>query len=1167
VSKLVNERLHCRPMRAWAVCIAVAGLLFASGAAQAWVTETPAEFIAEGDFDGDGRIDVAIVDKVSGAYRIAYQPAAGTTAWSESRASGILDVTGVSIGRVLNTTRDTLVVTGPDANRANLLEALNATAPALPVAVYLPSIGPNAVAAIDIGGAGNTGHADLYIASRENPGPRETLVRNTGASRSLIADNAVSRIRASFNAIQLKTSDPLRLGFFNRLNPGGNDGFGVLDLTSGSAIGILSLVVPLPNASRPEFISARFNNADPLAQVLFFQPGGSNLLKYQVQEPVPGSFSLGGSNSFGLGSPIQQVQLVPSAADTRLLVLFGSSSTSATVAAVFTFDGVNPPVRVFSATNDAGFTAGAALDGGNFTLLSGDGSGRSTSFANWLASGGSYVAGASGALPSITAHSGGANVVMFNGEPFVLPAARALKSLRAREWSSSAQLSGGVPPNVTVSGEIYVNASNGLANPTSVALGTAPASTTHVLVNQYTNPISIFPRRSAIGEVPAEVSVTPPPGPYTEAIHVALTVNVPLWSIQYRLAPSAAWQTYSSPITLFSNATVQFYARNLAGTKTSIQNAAYTFSIAANSIDSDGDGVPDFVEAAQGIDPLNSGPDADGDGYSDLEELVRGTDPLNKFHAPTNFPRVDFRQAFDLLTTVRSPNVAGNSTLSLTGVVVRSHGLDGSTFVQGETATQAPLPSGATNPAARLVQVLPTDGESLVVQSTDQHFDLNVTGDTRIGREVVGLVPVPPHVLPTLPPVNIALGAGADEAWISAAANIITNVPRTLVVGDLTWRDTLVAALVEAKIAEILVARGTNFGTNLTLFPFRVADAGRQPASLAELFALESYAGPTLPAYRLTNIFVEMRDSIEFPAVPPDVNELRALTAVIYQLSAAHNNTNPATLKLPLDELRYFFQNGTLDSGYLAFYGGTINFANAWAGYSNLLAGIQPRPTTNVLIEVVNSGPGITTTFQIAGSGTPVTLWQSDGTPCPLPPTFNVIPGSRLSLFGHNDVPPFAPGLAVEVISVTFASVPIASDPDMNGNLLIDSWEGVFFGSENADAFADADGDGYTNLQEMLSGSDPYNPSNVPAAPPVNFAQPVLDLKILPGQTSLNFSWPAAYIGQFKFGVRASETVGGMFSDLVVGPPVHLGGDNFALNFTLPAVQHQFYYVTVALNQ
>ncbi|HTD67206.1 MAG TPA: thrombospondin type 3 repeat-containing protein [Candidatus Limnocylindria bacterium] len=363
---------------------------------------------------------------------------------------------------------------------------------------------------------------------------------------------------------------------------------------------------------------------------------------------------------------------------------------------------------------------------------------------------------------------------------------------------------------------------------------------------------------------------------------------------------------------------------------------------AANKIDSDHDGVPDFVEVARGLDPVQSGADSDGDGYSDLEELIRGTNPLDKFNAPTNFPHADFKQVFDLFTTLRVINAVGNSTLSKTGVVVRAFGLDGSSFVQGETTNLLLAPVGVTNPVARMFLIQPTAGESLISQSTDQHFDLNVGGDTRVGRELIGIVPVPRLVLPTLPPGNLNLGGGADEAWIAAVANIITNLPRTRLIGDLTWRDTLAAVLFEAKVAEILIARGTNFGTNLTLFPFRLADAGRDQITAPELLALESYAGPGLPGYKLTNAFAHFLNSIRTNN-SADVNQLRALTALIYQLSAAYNNTNPATLKLPFDELRYFLEHGALDSGYLMFYGGGINLASAWLGASNLLATVPTK--------------------------------------------------------------------------------------------------------------------------------------------------------------------------------------------------------------------------------
>jgi hypothetical protein len=48
-----------------------------------------------------------------------------------------------------------------------------------------------------------------------------------------------------------------------------------------------------------------------------------------------------------------------------------------------------------------------------------------------------------------------------------------------------------------------------------------------------------------------------------------------------------------------------------------------------NLVDSDGDGIPDGIEARYGLDPLtsNNGLDTDSDGISDIEEIRAGTDP------------------------------------------------------------------------------------------------------------------------------------------------------------------------------------------------------------------------------------------------------------------------------------------------------------------------------------------------------------------------------------------------------------------------------------------------------------------------------------------------------------------------------------------------------------
>jgi hypothetical protein len=131
-------------------------------------------------------------------------------------------------------------------------------------------------------------------------------------------------------------------------------------------------------------------------------------------------------------------------------------------------------------------------------------------------------------------------------------------------------------------------------------------------------------------------------------------------------------------------------------------------------------------------------------------------------------------------------------------------------------------------------------------------------------------------------------------------------------------------------------------------------------------------------------------------------------------------------------------------------------------------------------------------------------------------------------------------------------SAPIASDPDRNGNLLIDSWESVFFGGSSVSAFDDSDGDGYSNVQEMLAGSDPENLANFPAAPVANFSVPVLPLNLGASQGALTSQWPASYLGVFKFGLRAISMGDAGFAELPVGTPVDWGGDTFSLTFSLP---------------
>src|SRR4051812_47819824 len=103
------------------LCSLVLGALCISARA-AVVYETPREFITSGDFDGDGRNDALVLDKLTGNARVGYQSPAGALIWSAPFVSGIENVTGVGIGRFVSTDHDAIAATAPDFNRISLLD-------------------------------------------------------------------------------------------------------------------------------------------------------------------------------------------------------------------------------------------------------------------------------------------------------------------------------------------------------------------------------------------------------------------------------------------------------------------------------------------------------------------------------------------------------------------------------------------------------------------------------------------------------------------------------------------------------------------------------------------------------------------------------------------------------------------------------------------------------------------------------------------------------------------------------------------------------------------------------------------------------------------------------------------------------------------------------------
>jgi len=146
--------------------------LVAQQSAPPLIYETPIEFFGSADFDRDGRTDLVIVDKASGKYRLGYQLTPGVFSWVDCRPSGIKDVAGFGMGRLLATNALALVFTSPDANQVTMVDAASPTAPGRPVTVpFTAALGPNLVVPVDIGGAGKSALADLFHVQLPRPQP------------------------------------------------------------------------------------------------------------------------------------------------------------------------------------------------------------------------------------------------------------------------------------------------------------------------------------------------------------------------------------------------------------------------------------------------------------------------------------------------------------------------------------------------------------------------------------------------------------------------------------------------------------------------------------------------------------------------------------------------------------------------------------------------------------------------------------------------------------------------------------------------------------------------------------------------------------------------------------------------------------------------------------
>ncbi|HTI72321.1 MAG TPA: hypothetical protein VMF06_20270 [Candidatus Limnocylindria bacterium] len=1113
--------------------------------AQALTYVSADEIFLTADVDGDGRDDAIIVDRTSGAYRIGYQLAADVYTWANPRASGVQDVTAVAKGRILTTTRDTLAFTGPTGNRVTVLDAPDPLGVVEPFTLFPIGFGPNTIASVNITLPPVTANDDLVATTLESFSTSfETVFRASGGTNIVTQTSLSSGRWIASDRIQLKQGGldfvgATVLGSTNTQFGAWQYGPAAITKVAGDTATVLS-----------RFVFGRFGAALQ-NQFVFFDLGGSNIVYRAVQELTPNVFTFNAGATFPLGASIDSFYVLPGT-PVRLMAVVNQGAE----ARIYDFDGASNPIlrQTIAAPSGESLTGAIPLASGKLNLLSGlPGSGRSSNFRHYSSSGGNYVQDGAGSLPSINALGMNANVFLFQADPFVNPGSTLVKQLNAADWSDSVSFAGG---KVTVQAERLGTASAGLGNPGPRDLGTKPAAANFGLVNQYHPLISVTSLDPAFGVPTTDIQISPHGGFQAKAVQIQISTAVPGYIIAYSVN-GGSWNLYTGPFWIYKNSSIRYLGELPGGaTKTDVHIASYTFGPAPAVADSDGDGVPDYVEIAMGLDPTR-GSDTDGDGFTDLNEILKGTDPNDKTSTPTNAQRLENFQSFDIQMV---PRPFDGTTLALTtsalGVAGSVHTLDSSLLRSSLTAVVSGAP---VNPINTFTNVRAELRPPLVALATEANFDISTPStDKTIGREMLGLLSTPQVFRPA---VNYVQGSGtpAVEAanWIAAAQAAYAGTSRIVVNSTVGINGTLAALLFERKVNEIFMDRAVSGfnDTNLTLFGFRFGDSGRRSPTLAQLDVLSRADSDGHPAYNLPlmlgSVYNEATGS-------PALDKLRLLVKDIYRISSLSNNMAPGYYPLPVDVIRQFLISGIIQSNYAAV--STLlpsEVATAHGSVGTLLAGLSPRPTAGFDLAVVADSfqPGCTH-LQDMNDGTSKTLFAALGIPYVFPETFTIVPGSIVHVTAYTDYVDTTgcPGTSLQVIAATLISSP--NPPIIAGNnddLISDAWANFFFGGP-VNPYGDDDNDGFSNLQEFLDGTDPKNLLSH-SGHAFSLLPPLLQL--LPavqegGPFKLSFDFPVGYSSLFNFDVEQTLSLDGAFTPL---PQALLHGAGDHLEVDLPAVQ------------
>ncbi|HWX23304.1 MAG TPA: hypothetical protein VN578_25660 [Candidatus Binatia bacterium] len=535
-----------------------------------FVYESPGEFLSAGDFNGDGILDVLVVDKATGNVRVGYQGGSSNLTWSAPLTTSVEAPDALTVGHFLQTNEDAIAITSIELNRVHFVDLSNPSNAPAPLVMAPNGLGPNLLVGLAAPYGSVSNFDSLLVGSADNnPDLGSTLIELW----ALVASGLTAYQDSIAQESYLARGNSLQLGadvttFAAALQRGSNDQF--VAYAPSNHFGILLSRSNLPSGS--DYVFGQFNS-ELLPRFIFYVPGQSNIT-IQSLVPTNGGFTFDAGVSVVLSEAVQQVYYVSQGTDGSALILFGDGVQG------MTLPGGTPTLASVYRTGAGAagnvFTGVVPLSGGNFALLDGPPGSPTSAHAQVVHFNGStYTQLSSGNLPALTTRNTRANVWLFQTEPFVSNDPGFISSLNAPDWSSGATISGGA---VSALAETDAGPSSGLQNPTNDNLGALPAGAAWAIPDQYRDSISLFTYSSPRAPEAVNVTISPPAGLYGGPIQISFTTLNGGDQVFYRVGAADNWHSFGAPFALTNDATVQYYGTNAtSASRSRLLAASYQF--------------------------------------------------------------------------------------------------------------------------------------------------------------------------------------------------------------------------------------------------------------------------------------------------------------------------------------------------------------------------------------------------------------------------------------------------------------------------------------------------------------------------------------------------------------------------------------------------------------